>query len=107
MLSNLTENAVRYTSSGTITVFARRDGNRVAIGVTDTGVGIAADHLSRVFERFYRADSARTRDAGGTGLGLAIVKHLVESHGGRVAATSSPGNGTSVTAWFPDAVTRA
>ena len=107
VLSNLTENAVRYTAAGSITVFARRDGTRIAIGVSDTGVGIAPDHLPRVFERFYRADSARARDAGGTGLGLAIVKHLVESHGGRVAATSSPGNGTTVTAWFPDTVTRA
>jgi signal transduction histidine kinase len=107
VLSNLTENAARYTAAGSITVFARRDGGRVAIGVRDTGVGIAPDHLPRVFERFYRADPARARDAGGTGLGLAIVKHLVESHGGRVAATSTPGNGTTVTAWFPDVVTRA
>lgn len=107
VLSNLTENALRYTAAGSITVFARRDGNRIAIGVTDSGIGIPAAHLPRVFERFYRADSARAREAGGTGLGLAIVKHLVESHGGRVEATSTPGLGTTVTAWFPNDVTRA
>ncbi len=107
VLSNLTENALRYTAAGSITVFARRDGNRIAIGVTDSGIGISAAHLPRVFERFYRADSARAREAGGTGLGLAIVKHLVESHGGRVEATSTPGVGTTVTAWFPNDVTRA
>ena len=107
VLSNLTENALRYTAAGSITVFARRDGSRIAIGVTDSGIGISAAHLPRVFERFYRADSARAREAGGTGLGLAIVKHLVESHGGRVEATSTPGVGTTVTAWFPNDVTRA
>lgn len=107
VLSNLTENALRYTSAGSITVFARRHGNRIAIGVTDSGIGISAAHLPRVFERFYRADSARAREAGGTGLGLAIVKHLVESHGGQVEATSTPGVGTTVTAWFPNDVTRA
>ncbi len=107
VLSNLTENALRYTAAGSITVFARRDGTRIAIGVTDSGIGISASHLPRVFERFYRADPARAREAGGTGLGLAIVKHLVESHGGRVEATSTPGFGTTVTAWFPNDVTRA
>ena len=107
VLSNLTENALRYTPSGSITVFARREGSRTVVGVTDTGIGISAAHLPRVFERFYRADASRARDVGGTGLGLAIVKHLVESHGGRVEATSTPGIGTTVTAWFPNAVTRA
>lgn len=107
VLANLTENALRHTSAGTITVFARREGSRIAVGVSDTGSGIDAVHLARIFERFYRADPGRARAAGGTGLGLAIVKHLVEAHGGRVAATSTPGTGTTVTAWFPDAVTRA
>jgi signal transduction histidine kinase len=107
VLANLTENALRHTSAGTITVFARREGSRIAVGVSDTGSGIDAVHLARIFERFYRADPGRARAAGGTGLGLAIVKHLVEAHGGRVAATSTPGTGTTVTAWFPDAVTGA
>ena len=106
VLANLTENALRHTA-GSITLFARREGGRIATGVTDTGTGIAPEHLPRIFERFYRADPGRARVAGGTGLGLAIVKHLVEAHGGRVAATSMPGAGTTVTAWFPDVVTGA
>jgi two-component system phosphate regulon sensor histidine kinase PhoR len=107
VLANLTENALRHTTSGTIRIFARRDGARVAVGVSDTGTGIDAVHIARIFERFYRADPGRARAAGGTGLGLAIVKHLVEAHGGRVVASSEPGAGTTVTAWFPDSVTRA
>jgi two-component system phosphate regulon sensor histidine kinase PhoR len=70
--------------------------------VRDTGVGIAPEHLSRIFERFYRADSGRARDSGGTGLGLAIVRHLVEAHRGRVQVTSVVGEGTTVSAFFPD-----
>ncbi|MFL5561647.1 MAG: ATP-binding protein [Gemmatimonadaceae bacterium] len=106
VLANLAQNALRYTAAGSIVLFARRDGNRIAIGVRDTGIGIAPEHLPRVFERFYRADPSRARDVGGTGLGLAIVKHLVESHGGQVSATSAPGVGTTVTAWFPDVASR-
>jgi two-component system, OmpR family, phosphate regulon sensor histidine kinase PhoR len=101
-LANLVENAVRYTTAGgTITVFAQRRDGSVAIGVRDTGSGIPAEHLPRVFERFYRVDPARSRAAGGTGLGLAIVKHLVEAHGGRVHAESTVGQGTTVTLLFP------
>ncbi|HEX2778681.1 MAG TPA: ATP-binding protein [Gemmatimonadaceae bacterium] len=102
ILSNLAENAVRYTTAGRITIFARRDGDRITIGVSDTGVGIPPEHVSRIFERFYRVDPGRSRDAGGTGLGLAIVKHLAESHGGQVGATSEVGRGTTVTASFPE-----
>lgn len=102
VLSNLVENAVRHTISGSVTVFAKRDGDGVWIGVNDTGPGIPAEHLSRIFERFYRVDVGRDRDSGGTGLGLAIVKHLVEAHGGRVSARSDPGNGTRIAAFFPD-----
>jgi two-component system phosphate regulon sensor histidine kinase PhoR len=102
VLCNLVENAVRYTSRGTVTVRAdeRRDG--IWIHVRDTGVGIAAEHLSRIFERFYRVDPSRSRSDGGTGLGLAIVKHLVEAHGGRVHAESQQGVGTTVSVFFPD-----
>lgn len=101
-LGNLVENAVRYTpQGGEITVFSRRDGAGVALGVRDTGLGIPPEHLTRIFERFYRVDGARSRAAGGTGLGLAIVKHLVEAHGGRVKAESAPGRGTVVTLHFP------
>jgi two-component system phosphate regulon sensor histidine kinase PhoR len=102
ILANLVENAVRYTSQGgTVTVFSRRENGGVAIGVRDTGSGIPAEHLPRIFERFYRVDAARSRAAGGTGLGLAIVKHLVEAHGGQVHAESRVGRGTTVTAVFP------
>lgn len=101
-LANLVENAVRYTSAGgSVTVFARRENGWIALGVRDTGAGISAEHLPRIFERFYRVDPARSRAAGGTGLGLSIVKHLVEAHGGRVGAESAPGRGTTVTLYFP------
>ena len=101
-LSNLVENAVRYTpSGGTITIFSRREDGGVAVGVRDTGAGIPAEHLPRIFERFYRVDPARSRALGGTGLGLAIVKHLVEAHGGRVRADSQVGRGTTVAMVFP------
>jgi two-component system phosphate regulon sensor histidine kinase PhoR len=102
VLSNLIENAVRYTPrGGTITVFSAGEKGGVRLGVRDTGSGISAEHLPRIFERFYRVDPARSRAAGGTGLGLAIVKHLVEAHGGRVSAESIPGTGTTVSAFFP------
>ena len=104
ILSNLVENAIRYTpEGGSVTVFTEPDSNGVRIGVRDTGVGIAPEHLPRIFERFYRVDPARARGAGGTGLGLAIVRHLVEAHGGRVRAESAIGRGTTVTAFFPSA----
>ena len=102
ILSNLIENAIRYTpDGGTVTVFTEPQPGGVHVGVRDTGVGIAAEHLPRIFERFYRVDASRTREAGGTGLGLAIVRHLVEAHGGRVRAESAVGRGTTVMALFP------
>jgi signal transduction histidine kinase len=73
--------------------------------VSDTGCGIDAEHLPRIFERFYRVDPARSREQGGTGLGLSIVKHLVDAHGGRLHATSTPSVGTTLSAWFPDRIT--
>jgi signal transduction histidine kinase len=103
VLCNLVENAVRYTPSGAVTVRADEASGGTWIRVSDTGVGIAAEHLSRIFERFYRVDPSRSRSEGGTGLGLAIVKHLVEAHGGRVQADSQLGRGTTVSAFFPDA----
>jgi signal transduction histidine kinase len=103
VLSNLLDNALRYTPpGGTITLRARRDDGGVRVSVKDTGAGITSEHLHRIFERFYRADSARSRDEGGTGLGLAIVKHLVEAHEGKVSAESAVGRGTEIVVWFPD-----
>jgi signal transduction histidine kinase len=106
VLGNLVNNAVRHTQAGSVTIFARRetDGG-TAIGVGDTGVGIAPEHLPRIFERFYRVDPGRSRAEGGTGLGLSIVRHLVEAHGGHVTAESVAGRGTTITAVFPPAPT--
>jgi two-component system, OmpR family, phosphate regulon sensor histidine kinase PhoR len=103
VLINLLDNSIRYTPvGGRIVCRSRIDGNGVAISIEDNGSGIVREHLPRVFERFYRADASRSRDEGGTGLGLAIVKHLVEAHGGRVAAESERGAGTTITCWFPN-----
>ena len=102
VLGNLVDNAVRHTASGEIVLFSRRDERGVLVGVRDTGIGIAPEHLPRIFERFYRVDPGRSREQGGTGLGLAIVRHLVEAHGGRVRAASELARGTEITALFPD-----
>lgn len=103
ILSNLAENALRHTTAGEVVLFSQQEGGGVRIGVRDTGAGIGAEHLPRIFERFYRADPGRSREAGGTGLGLAIVRHLAESHGGKVKAESQPGVGTTISAWIPRA----
>lgn len=103
ILINLTENALRHTTSGEAVLFSEADDEGTWIGVRDTGVGIGVEHLPRIFERFYRADPGRAREVGGTGLGLAIVRHLTEAHGGRVRAESTPGVGTTISAFFPDA----
>ena len=101
VLTNLVDNAVRHTTAGEVVVQARAANGGVAVVVRDTGAGIRAEHLPRIFERFYRVDTARSREEGGTGLGLAIVKHLVEAHGGRVSAVSELDRGTTIEAWFP------
>jgi len=103
VLLNVLDNAVRYTpGGGSVTVRAFRAADGVQLEITDTGIGIPGEHLSRIFERFYRVDAARSRELGGTGLGLAIVKHLVEAHGGRVGAESSLGGGTTIRIVFPE-----
>jgi signal transduction histidine kinase len=98
----LVDNALRYTGEGgRVEVdVARRDGSAV-MAVTDTGIGIPSNALTHVFERFYRADEARTRDSGGAGLGLAIAQKLVDEHGGRIAAESTPGEGSTFTVTLP------
>lgn len=97
VLTNLIENAIKYGNpGGTITAGCYlTDGQRVYIEISDDGPGISEEHLPRLFERFYRADKSRRREAGGTGLGLAIVKHLVEAHGQNITVRSKPGVGSS------------
>jgi two-component system, OmpR family, phosphate regulon sensor histidine kinase PhoR len=102
IMTNLVDNAVRHTNEGSVTVSSRRVAGGVVIGVSDTGIGIPAEHLPRIFERFYRVDAGRSRSDGGTGLGLAIVKHLVEGHGGRVRTESAVGRGTTIHVELPD-----
>ena len=103
ILLNLVENALRHTpEGGRITIETRPDDQGVRLFVKDTGSGIPPEHLPRIFERFYRADSGRSRDTGGTGLGLAIVRHLVEAHGGSVRADSEVGAGATIEIFLPD-----
>jgi two-component system phosphate regulon sensor histidine kinase PhoR len=104
LTDNLIGNAIRYgcnEKSCTAEVTVRADGGRVLLVVSDGGDGIAPEHLPRLTERFYRVDSARSRESGGTGLGLAIVKHIVERHRGTLGIRSSPGQGTEVTVSLP------
>ncbi len=96
VFGNLIENAVKYgKSGGRIEVGARALNGEIEFYVRDFGPGIASEHLERIFERFYRVDKARSREAGGTGLGLAIVKHILHAHGGHIRAESELGSGTS------------
>jgi two-component system phosphate regulon sensor histidine kinase PhoR len=95
VLTNLTENAVKYSESGdTVTVHFEEKKERVEISVIDTGIGIAPQHLPRIFERFYRVDRDRSRQMGGTGLGLAIAKHIVEAHDAELKVKSEVGVGS-------------
>ena len=106
VFDNLLGNALRYGCEGTeprIEVSARPEGRWIVVTVTDHGPGIPREHLSRVTERFYRVDAARSRESGGTGLGLAIVKHIVERHRGSLEIRSTVGVGTSVIVRLPAA----
>jgi two-component system phosphate regulon sensor histidine kinase PhoR len=96
VFGNLIENAMKYGRSGKrIRVGAKQLDEKIEFFVEDFGPGIASEHLERIFERFYRVDKARSREAGGTGLGLAIVKHIVQAHGGTIRAESELGSGTT------------
>lgn len=102
LLIILTDNALKYTPlGGQVTLSLRQVARRAEIEVRDTGVGIPAADLPHVFERFYRADPARSRDPGGTGLGLSIARWIVEQHGGEISLSSSPGQGTIATVRLP------
>jgi two-component system phosphate regulon sensor histidine kinase PhoR len=101
-LSNLIDNAINYNKpGGEIRVSATVQNGSLSVAVTDTGYGIPSEELPRIFERFYRVDKARTRDAGGTGLGLSIVKHAIESQGGSIAVNSRIGSGSTFTVRLP------
>jgi two-component system OmpR family sensor kinase len=102
VLWNLVENALRYTpAGGRVTLALSRHGPVAELMVADTGPGIAAEHLPRLFERFYRVDRTRSRQQGGTGLGLAIVQQVVQAHGGQVRVRSQPGEGSTFTIALP------
>ncbi len=102
VLYNLLENAVKYSrENGQIQLQAARRGPETVLSVSDDGAGISKEDLPRIFERFYRADKARSRELGGTGLGLAIVKHIAQLHGGRVEAESELGKGTTIRVVLP------
>jgi two-component system sensor histidine kinase SenX3 len=101
-VANLVENAIAYSPEETkVTIDTRSNDSTVDISVIDQGIGIAAKDLDRIFERFYRADLARSRDTGGTGLGLAIVKHIAVNHAGRVDVESTYGQGSTFTLRLP------
>jgi two-component system phosphate regulon sensor histidine kinase PhoR len=102
VLYNLLDNALKYSrENGEIRLRAAQHGPDIVLSVTDNGIGISKDDLRRIFERFYRADKARSRELGGTGLGLAIVKHIAQLHGGRVEAESELGKGTTIRVILP------
>lgn len=94
LLINLLDNAIKYTEEGSITISCTEEDNKLILRIKDTGIGIGKDHLSRIFERFYRVDKGRSRKQGGTGLGLSIVKHIVELYNGNIQLESQPGVGT-------------
>jgi two-component system, OmpR family, phosphate regulon sensor histidine kinase PhoR len=101
-ICNLLDNAIKFSEvEGVVSIEAEGQGDNLVIAVRDTGAGIAAEHLARIFERFYRVDKGRSRDFGGTGLGLAIVKHIVQAHGGSVGVDSTVGKGSTFTVFIP------
>ncbi|RJQ46967.1 MAG: hypothetical protein C4534_01890 [Gaiellales bacterium] len=102
VMSNLIQNAVNYSGIGSrVDIEAGRDGGQLRVTVRDDGIGIDAEHLPHIFERFYRVDKSRSKSLGGTGLGLSIVKHIIESAGGAITATSREGFGTEISFTLP------
>ena len=102
LIVNLVENAIKYTAAGgQVSVTVERQASRAVIRVADTGIGIPAEHLPHVFERFYRVDTSRSRSEGGEGLGLAICWWVAQAHGGSIQVHSTPGKGSTFTVFLP------
>ena len=102
LFMNLLDNAIRYTPSpGTVSISLRREGQMAVVAVTDTGVGIPAEDIPFIFERFYRVDRSRSRAEGGTGLGLAICRYIAAAHGGKIEVESQVGVGSTFSVWLP------
>lgn len=101
VVANLVENAINYTPAGTVSIEVKAQAAGIVTIVRDSGIGIAKEQLARIFERFYRADTARNMQHGGTGLGLSIVKMITEQHGGHIKVESEPGSGTYFQVWLP------
>lgn len=101
IILNLVDNAINYTTEGQIDVTATTSDGELTISVKDTGIGIASEHVPRIFERFYRVDKGRSRATGGTGLGLSIVRNIVEGHGGRLSVDSALHHGSTFTVTLP------
>ena len=103
VIFNLIDNALKYThEGGKVEVSLKSEGDSAVLTVSDTGVGIGAEDIPHLFDRFYRVDKARTREAGGAGLGLSICNNIVETHGGRIEVRSEPGEGEHVQCLFAD-----
>ena len=101
-IDNLIDNAIKYTPrDGRVSVEVVVEDEQLACAICDSGIGITASHIERIWERFYRVDKARSREVGGTGLGLSIVRHVVQSHGGRISVQSTPGEGSCFTVYLP------
>ncbi|MBC7959158.1 MAG: HAMP domain-containing protein [Vallitaleaceae bacterium] len=101
LLINIVGNSIKYTDKGTVTISLREEFKFIVLEVEDTGIGIEEQHISRLFERFYRVDKGRSRSKGGTGLGLSIVKHIVELYNGKIKVESKVGEGTKIIIRFP------
>jgi len=101
-IANVVDNAIKYGGEASaVDVRVRAAGSHATLAVTDNGPGIAAEHRGRVFDRFYRVDEGRSRDAGGTGLGLSIAKWAIEANGGRISVAAAPGGGSVFTIVLP------
>lgn len=103
LIYNLVDNAIKYNkTNGTVSITLKKHQQRLCIFVADSGIGIPADSIPRIFERFYRVDKSHSKKTGGTGLGLSIAKHIAAYHGGQLTVESKEGTGTTMTLWLPE-----